>query len=82
MKKRKLLKKIIDNPKNVRFDEMVSLIKSFGFKWSRTSGSHQIFIHQDVKELVNLQNVNGMAKPYQIRQFLKLIEKYNLTLGE
>ncbi len=82
MKKRKLLKKIIDNPKNIRFDEIVSLIKSFGFKRSRTTGSHHIFVHTMVKELVNLQNVNGMAKPYQIRQFLKLIEKYNLTLGE
>jgi hypothetical protein len=31
-------------------------------------------------ELVNIQNVNGQAKPYQIRQFFKLVEKYNPEL--
>ena len=37
-------------------------------------------VHPDVKELVNLQDVDGMAKPYQVRQFLKLVERYNLTM--
>jgi hypothetical protein len=32
--------------------------------------------------LLNLQEVRGKAKPYQIRQFLRLVEKYNLELGE
>jgi len=36
----------------------------------------------DVAELVNLQDVKGEAKPYQIRQFLRLVEKYNLRLEE
>jgi hypothetical protein len=27
---------------------------------------------------VNLQDVRGRAKPYQIRQFLRLVERYNL----
>jgi hypothetical protein len=26
--------------------------------------------------------VEGQAKPYQIRQFLRLVERYNLSLGE
>jgi hypothetical protein len=46
------------------------------------SGSHHIFFHPGIPELVNLQNVNGQAKPYQIRQFIKLIERYNLQLGD
>jgi hypothetical protein len=33
-----------------------------------------------VTELVNLQEVAGEAKPYQIRQFMRLIERYNITL--
>ena len=61
---------------------MVNLVEAFGFRLSRVRGSHHIFVHPDVKELVNLQNVKGQAKPYQIRQFLKLIEQYNLELGE
>ena len=32
--------------------------------------------------LVNLQNVGGKAKPYQIRQFLRLVERYNLALRD
>lgn len=31
-----------------------------------------------VKELLNIQNVNGEIKPYQIKQFLNIIKKYNL----
>ena len=49
---------------------------------SRTSGSHHIFQHPDVDELLNLQNSKGKAKPYQIKQFLELVEMYNLELGE
>ena len=26
----------------------------------------------------NTKNVNGKAKPYQVKQFIKIIEKYNL----
>jgi len=35
-----------------------------------------------VTEIVNIQNDNGKAKPYQVKQFLSLIEKYNLNLEE
>lgn len=82
MKKQKLLKKILTNQQNVRFNEMVVLIKAFGFVLDRVSGSHHIFIHSALNEVVNLQDVRGQAKPYQIKQFLKLIEKHNLPLKE
>ena len=82
MKKRKLLERILTGSKNIRFDEMVSLVEAFGFRLSRISGSHHIFVHPDVQELVNLQDVGGKAKPYQIRQFLRLVERYNLELGD
>ena len=36
--------------------------------------------HAAIAELVNLQNVNGEAKAYQLRQFLKLVERYDLRL--
>jgi predicted RNA binding protein YcfA (HicA-like mRNA interferase family) len=48
----------------------------------RVKGSHHIFVHASVLELVNLQEVGGKAKPYQVRQFLKLIEEYNLRLED
>jgi hypothetical protein len=33
-----------------------------------------------VRELVNLQEVGGKAKPYQVRQFLRIVERYDLKL--
>ena len=81
MKRRKLLKKALSSPKNVRFNEMVTLVEAFGFHLSRVKGSHHIFVHPQVRELINLQNVDGKVKPYQVRQFLRLVERYNLTMG-
>jgi len=72
----------MDGSKNIRFTEIVSLVQAFGFCLSRVSGSHHIFFHPEIRELINLQEVDGMAKPYQIRQFLRLIEWYNLKMGD
>lgn len=82
MNKRKILQKCVNSPVNVRFSELQNLVEAFGFVLDRTHGSHHIYIHADVRELINLQNVRGFAKPYQIRQFLSIIEKYDLQLED
>jgi hypothetical protein len=82
MKIKRLLKKAISNPDNIHFTEVIGLAEAFGFKLSRVKGSHHIFIHHQTRELLNFQNVSGMAKPYQVKQLLKIVEKYNLRLGE
>ena len=82
MRKQKLLRKALTGSKNFRFSDMVTLVEAFGFRLSRTSGSHHVFVHAEIDELVNLQEVQGKAKPYQINQFLRLVEKHNLELGE
>ncbi len=81
MNPRKILEKALAGSKNIHFNEIVALAEAFGFRLSRVKGSHHIFVHPQIPELVNLQNVGGKAKPYQVRQLLKLIEKYNLMLG-
>ncbi len=81
-KKRKLLEKVLAGSKNIQFDELVTLVQAFGFTLSRVNGSHHIFIHPDIPEIVNLQNRKGKAVPYQVRQFLRLIEEYSLTLED
>ena len=81
MKVNALLQKAIRSPASLRFEEMVRLVEAFGFRRARQWSSHHIFVHPNVRELVNIQDVNGMAKPYQVRQFLKLVERYNLKLG-
>jgi len=82
MKKQKLLEKLLRGSKNVRFDELVAVVEAFGFHLSPVNGSHHIFTHPQIPELVNLQNQRGKAKPYQVRQFLTLVEQYNLQLEE
>ena len=82
MKPRKTLEKILFGSKNIRFDDLTALVRAFGFRSSRISGSHHIFTHPGIPELVNLQDVRGQAKPYQVRQFMKLLERYNLQLED
>jgi predicted RNA binding protein YcfA (HicA-like mRNA interferase family) len=79
---RKLLRRLLASPTNARFEDVRSLIEAFGFRLVRVSGGHHIFSHPAVPELVNLQEVAGEAKPYQVRQFLRLIERHNLTLDD
>ena len=81
-KKQKILKQILSGSKNISFNDIVSIVEAFGFTLSRVNGSHHIFIHPNIPELVNLQNAKGKAKPYQIRQFLTIVEKYNLSLED
>jgi hypothetical protein len=81
MNARKLLQNALSSPHNFRFAEARALAEAFGFRLSRVRGSHHIFTHPAVPELLNLQEVHGQAKPYQIRQLLQLVERHNLTLG-
>ena len=81
MNSRKLLKKALSSPAGLRFEEACALARAFGFHLSRVSGSHHIFAHQNVRELLNFQEVEGEAKPYQVKQLLALVERYNLSLG-
>ena len=82
MIKRKLLKKLLSGSKNIRFSEVASVAEAFRFKLDRINGSHHIYVHPDVPELVNLQEVKGKAKSYQIRQLLKIIESHNLKMED
>lgn len=72
--------RLLTNDKNVKYNDFVNLIIKFGFYEDRSVGSHTIFKHKVVKELINIQNFKGEVKPYQIKQFLSLVEKYSLEL--
>jgi len=58
------------------------LIEGFGFTPLRTKGGHHIFGRPGMEELVNVQDVGGQAKPCQIRQFLRLVERYNIGMED
>jgi predicted RNA binding protein YcfA (HicA-like mRNA interferase family) len=83
MNRRQLLRRLTRGAlSNVRFSGMVDLVEGCGFRLVRVSGSHHLFTHPEIQELLNLQSVSGEAKPYQIRQFLRLIERYDIRLED
>ena len=82
MKARKLLRKALDSPQNLRFAEFCALAQAFGYKLDRVRGSHHIFVHRAASRPLNLQEVRGKAKPYQVKQFLRDIEEFQLMLKE
>jgi predicted RNA binding protein YcfA (HicA-like mRNA interferase family) len=77
-----LIKLSQGNLKNVRFAELQKLLNELGFELVRVSGSHHIYTHPHIPEIVNIQNVKGEAKPYQIRQVLTLVEMHGLQMEE
>ena len=83
MNRRRLLRKVARGSlANVAFRDIVDLIEGFGFRLARVSGSHHMFVHSDIPELLNIQDARGQAKPYQTRQLLRLVERYNLKLED
>lgn len=81
MNRRRLFQRISRGAvQNVAFGDFSGLVEDFGFRLSRVSGSHHVFVHHLVPALLNLQDFGGEAKPYQIRQFLRIVERYNLRM--
>jgi len=78
MNKKRLLEELKKNPKNVRFERLCNIAETFGFRFRGGKGNHRIYTRDRVYELLNFQNVHGNAKPYQVRQFIKIIEKYGI----
>lgn len=81
MRPAELLARIRDgNPTNVRFTDAQRLVEALGFDLDRTRGSHHIYRHPTLREKINLQPVGREAKPYQLRQVLDLVERYDLKV--
>ena len=73
---KKLLQKMVEQPNGVRFEELRKVCEHF-FGAARQSGtSHAVFRMPWVGDpRVNIQDANGKAKPYQVRQVLMAIKK-------
>ena len=79
MKEKKLLLKILSGKSdaNIKFDELMDLLKSLGFEM-RIKGCHHIFRKEGVREKINLQKAGNKAKPYQVKQVRNVIVRYRL----
>jgi predicted RNA binding protein YcfA (HicA-like mRNA interferase family) len=68
-------KKILENPNNVAFKDLLALCKKH-FGEPRIRGSHHIFkTPWQGDPRINLQKDGKMAKPYQVMDVEKAIEK-------
>jgi predicted RNA binding protein YcfA (HicA-like mRNA interferase family) len=73
--------KMLAGSRNIRFGDFLRVIEAFGFSFERMTGSHHIYSHSGMPQPIAVQpDKNNQAKVYQIRQFLRLAEKYELTL--
>jgi hypothetical protein len=72
----KLLAAIRKNPQNVRYDDLHKVCEHYFGPPRRNGGSHAVFkTPWPGDPRVNIQNSNGQAKPYQVRQVLAAIDK-------
>ena len=77
----KALAKLRRNPRNVRFADLRKVCEQY-FGEPRQSGSHLFYkTPWQGEPLVNIQLIRGMAKPYQVRQVLKAIDKLEESDG-
>lgn len=67
--------KIKNNPNNVTFNEIISLLKEQGFELKRISGSHHIFNKDDITFVIPVHNKR--VKSVYIKRVIDLIEMNN-----
>lgn len=79
-RRRKLYYRIVggQSDANIPFQQTVNMLKHLGFD-ERISGSHHIFAREGIREIINLQDVGGKCKPYQVKQMRSVLEEYNLS---
>lgn len=64
----------------MRFADFERVLRAFGFTLDRISGSHHIYQHPAVPRRLSIQPRDGKAKPYQIEQFLDMVEEFGLEM--
>ncbi len=84
MRQRKLLERVRNNPRDVRFSDLLTLVEAFGFvRIGGGSTSHRQYRHPPTGARLNLQpRADGKAKQYQVGQFLTAIAEFGLRLED
>ena len=72
----KLIKQIRKNPKNVHFSDLCKICDHFFGEARQSGSSHKVYkTPWQGDPRVNIQNSNGYAKVYQVKQVLQAIER-------
>jgi hypothetical protein len=61
----------------ILFRDFTAMIRALGFD-ERIRGNHYIYSKQGIPEIINVQPSGALAKPYQVRQVRRLIQRYEL----
>lgn len=77
-KKEKLIERFLSIPTDFHFDEMVKLLRHFGFteeKTVKTSGSRVRFVNKEgVPIMLHKPHPSGIMKKYQMKQIQEILE--------
>lgn len=73
----KLVDQARRNPRGVRFAELCGLVERMGYELQRQRGSHLHFRRPGCPAIV-LQDEGGMAKPYQVKQVLEILDSLGM----
>ena len=72
----KILDRMRQEPVNIKFTDLLRVCEEFFGKPRQSGSSHVIFkTPWPVNPRVNIQNDNGRAKTYQVRQVLLAIDR-------
>jgi len=75
-KREKLIASILNNPRDVRFEDACRVAEWLGFIGGDSKGSHHAYSRPGEPMGLNFQNRNGKILPYQGRQLVEMIGKY------
>jgi hypothetical protein len=82
VKPSKLYERLVATRVAMRFRDFQRVLEAFGFTLDRINGSHHNYRHSLVPRPLSIQPRGNMAKPYQIDQFLDIVEEFGLKIGE
>ena len=63
---------------NIDFSDFRNLIIDLGFTFKNQEGSHIVYYHYGINEIINIQKKGNKAKDYQVRQLRKIIKKHDI----
>ena len=81
-KKEKLIKRLLDNPKDFTFNELVTLLGYFGYMEMRSgkTGGSRVTFSDNAKDQIRIHKPHpkNILKPYQVKNVIKDLEERDL----
>jgi hypothetical protein len=76
----KIIRQMEENPKGVRFTDLMKVCENYFGKPRQTGSSHCVFkTPWPGDPRVNIQSKKGKAKPYQVRQVLRALKRLKVV---